>query len=296
MRPRRPVAAKRPASRVERAEPRSRHEPPRPRRRPRPAPPPRPSALARTLGLFDRRWAKLAAVCVVVGTLASGAYAAAVDTSMFALRNLQISGGSAALDAQVREALAPELGVSLLRISGAGVDRIAATLPDVISLRFVRSFPDTLHVSVVPERPVLLLRRGRVGFIVSARGRVMSETRDPAASALPRLYITKAEQVVIGSTLDRADGLLAAAAAAAIPPGLVSGGVRFVTEGGGELTLVTPSGFQIRLGDNGELGLKLAIAQKIAAQVDVPSHPGGYIDVSVPERPVFAAQNSQVPG
>ncbi len=184
---------------------------------------------------------------------------------MFALRSFAIVGGSPALESQVRAALAPELGRSLLAVSGAAVDAVAARLPDVVSLRFARSFPHTLKVIVTPERAVLLVRRGAAGFVVSARGRVMSETRTPLTSPLPRLWVARGTPLSVGERLGRSDGLLAAAAAAALRPGIVAGGVRFVTVAAGLITMLTPSGFQVRLGDVGELRLKLAIAERIVA-------------------------------
>lgn len=213
---------------------------------------------------------------------------------MFALRSLTLVGGSPAVDAQVRSALAPELGESLLRVSGAAVDGVAARLPDVVSLRFVRSFPHTLKVYVTPERAVLLIRRGHEGFVVSARGRVMGRTSDPQASTLPRLWVPKSTPLVVGETLRRSNGLLAAAAAAAANPGAVSGGVRVVTVSDGSVTLATPSGFQIRLGGIGDLGLKLAIAQRIVSYAGASIANDAYVDVSVPQRPVLGSKNPQL--
>jgi hypothetical protein len=54
---------------------------------------------------------------------------------------------------------------------------------------------------------------------------------------------------------------------------------------------VLASGLQLRLGDSGDLKLKLSIAKQL-----LPLTPGAaYVDVSVPERPV-AGYNSQVGG
>jgi cell division protein FtsQ len=234
----------------------------------------------------------MAAIVLAACAVAGGLYAAALDTSMFALHTLDIRGGTPAVDAQVRAALAPEMGESLLRVSGAAVDRAAASLPDVVSLRFVRSFPHTLRVYVTPERPVLLIRRGGAGFVVSARGRVMAESGRPLASALPRMWVPRGTPLGVGETLGRANGLLAAAAAGALGPRTIPGGVRFLTVVAGQITLITPSGFQIRLGDNGQLALKLTIAARIMAYLGANLASDGYVDVSVPERPVVGTQLS----
>ena len=70
------------------------------------------------------------------------------ETSVFAVTDLEIAGGSPRVQAEVRRALAPELGRSLLRVSGGEIDRRAAAVPDVVSLTFDRRFPHTLRVRV----------------------------------------------------------------------------------------------------------------------------------------------------
>ena len=51
------------------------------------------------------------------------------QTSMFALRDVKVAGGSPLLQQQVQEALAPELGRSLVAISAADVERRLAAVP-----------------------------------------------------------------------------------------------------------------------------------------------------------------------
>ena len=58
------------------------------------------------------------------------------------------------------------------------------------------------------------------------------------------------------------------------------------------MTLVLDSGLEVRLGDLGDLRLKLAIAKRILQAVGAGPSTSGYLDVSVPERPVVKAMNS----
>jgi hypothetical protein len=62
-----------------------------------------------------------------------------------------------------------------------------------------------------------------------------------------------------------------------------------------ELTLVLRSGLEVRLGDSGDLRLKLAIARRILRALGTDATTG-YLDVSVPERPVAGAVNPRVGG
>jgi cell division protein FtsQ len=234
------------------------------------------------------------AVGLGLAVLAGGAYAAALETSVFAVRRLVIVGGPPRVQARVRDALAPELGRSLLRVSGNDLNRRAAVIPDVISLRFDRAYPHTLRVRVTAERAVMLLRRVYDTWVVSARGRVMRRIDSPARSSLPRMWVPKGTPVAVGETLGRVDGGLAAAALAPISGGALPGGVRFVRSSAAELTLVMRSGLEVRLGGIGDLRLKLAIAHRILKLAGSNGATGSYIDVSVPERPVLGSTNPQV--
>ncbi len=135
----------------------------------------------------------------------------------------------------------------------------------MISVRVDRAFPHTLRIRIEAERAVLLLRSASESWVVSARGRVMRRIHDPRRSSLPRLWVPKTATVTVGATLTRYDGLLAAAAVAPIARRALPGGVRTVISTPTELTLVLGAGPQIRLGDIGDLRLKLTIAKRILA-------------------------------
>jgi cell division protein FtsQ len=226
--------------------------------------------------------------------LAGGAYALARETSLFAVRAIAVSGGSPHVQAEVRRALRPELGRSLIVISGSEIASLVAPIPDVVSVRFDRAFPHTLHVTVRAEHAVLLIRQRRKSWVVSSRGRVMATVRHPRRSELPRLWLPASVPVNVGERLPLYDGSLAAAAVAPIAPGVFH--VRTVVSSKSALTLVLGSGTQIRLGDLGDLELKLAVARRILRVGTAEGVAAGsaYVDVSVPERPVLGTPNSQV--
>jgi len=214
------------------------------------------------------------------------AYVVARQSSLFALETLDVRGGTPAIRAEVRAALADEVGTSLLRVGDSELARRLAALPDVRSFTFDRSFPHTLRVVVRRERPVLVVRRvpGRDAFLVAASGRVLRLLPHPRLSHLPRLWVRSDVRPTVGGALPPAmlDAARATAAAAAVR---LPAGVRLVRETRAELTLVLASGLEVRLGDAGDLRLKLAIARRVLAALG-PGVTAGYVDVSVPERPV----------
>jgi hypothetical protein len=226
--------------------------------------------------------------------LAIGGYAGARETSIFAVRTIDIRGGNEALRAQVKAALAAEVGRSLMKIDGDSLGRSIAPLPGVRSFAYDRAFPNTLRIVLRPEQPVLVLRTGADAYLVSATGRVIKTLAHPRLSHLPRLYVSRKDlQVKVGEPLPPMVGA-PATALAPLQGAPLPGGVRLV-RGGKELTLVLGGGLEVRLGDRGDLQLKLAIARRILRATAAATTGGGYLDVSVPERPVLSL-NSQVGG
>jgi cell division protein FtsQ len=226
--------------------------------------------------------------------LIGGGYAAALETSIFSVRTIAIVGGTPRVQNELRQALAPELGRSLLRVGSSQIDRRVAAIPDLVGVTYDRQFPHTLRVRVNAERPVLLVRRGADTWLISARARVMQQLRTPKLSSLPRMWVPKGTAITVGTTLRPVDGGLAAAALVPIARHTFPTAVRFVRSSGSELTLVLDSGLEVRLGDIGDLRLKLAIARRILRAVGAGASTSGYLDVSVPERPVVKATNSQL--
>ncbi len=213
-----------------------------------------------------------------------GAYFAARDTSTFAVRTISVSGGTPALRDQVRAALAPLRGRSLLALDGGALERKVDALPAIVSTTYDRSFPHTLRVRVVPEVPVAVLHRGREAWLVSARGRAIKEIKTGTRLGLPRIWVPTSAQVAAGDFLAPDQGGTAAhvlALAAGFP-------ARFTTVSlsHGELTMQLRLGIELRLGEPVDVRLKLAIARR-ALRILPPG--STYLDVAVPQRPVSGA-------
>jgi cell division protein FtsQ len=227
--------------------------------------------------------------------LAVGGYMVARQSSLFALRTLDVRGGTPAVRAEVRAALAGVVGTSLLRVDGGDLADRLAGVPDVLAFRYDRHFPHTLRVTIRRERPVLVLHRQPDSFLVSATGRVLRKLAHPRRSSLPRFWVPKTTRLAVGDDLSADDGAAAAAAVMAVRREPLPQAVRVVTGGRAGLTLHLSSGLELRLGDPGDLRLKLAIARRILGSGAAQGVTAGYLDVSVPERPVLNP-NPQVEG
>jgi cell division protein FtsQ len=222
--------------------------------------------------------------------LAAGLYAAARETSTFAVRTVDVRGGTPAVRAQVERALAPLLGTSLLALDGGRLERRVDALPTVVSSAYDRAFPHTLRVTIVPEQPVAVLHKGRETWLVSARGRVIARIAPHTRFDLARIWVPTAVPVAAGAFLPGDRGGVAARAtalAAGFPARIATVGYAH-----GELTFALRSGLELRLGEPNDLRLKLAVARRALALLPLGT---SYLDVAVPGRPV-AGTNSQLSG
>jgi cell division protein FtsQ len=235
------------------------------------------------------------AVGFAVLAVALGGYAAARETSLFAVQTIEVRGAPAHATRRIEAALAPLAGQSLLELEVGDVDRALAGLPDVQALSLDRSFPRTLVVRVIAERPAAVLRRGSERWLISDQGRVLSEITDEQPPELPRIWVAELASPRDGALLGDEEALRPALALGRI---LVADRafVRRVREArgsGSDVHLVLKSGTEVRLGSIDDLAVKIAVARAVLATV--PGAEGGYVDVSVPERSV-ARLESKVSG
>jgi cell division protein FtsQ len=235
-----------------------------------------------------RPLALAAAVLLLVG-VAVGGYLAARETALLALDRVEVQGATPGVAAEVRERLRPYVGRSLVQFDAREAAAKLSALSEIASARFDRAFPHTLKVRVRLERPVAVLRQGADGWLVSATARVLRRLHPPYPS-LPRIWVPRSADVAVNSTLGGL-GAQGVAALAPLRPLKIGAQVRQVRPSEAGLTLVLASGRELRLGNAGDLRLKLAIARQLLPLTGAAR----YVDVSVPERPV-AGYDPQVEG
>jgi cell division protein FtsQ len=216
------------------------------------------------------------------------AYVVARQTSVFALRAVEVRGAPPALERQVRTALGPLHGQSLLALDPQEIEQRLTELPAVRSASYDRAFPHTLRISVSSERPAAVLRSGSRAWLLSAHAKVLRRLKSPLPN-LPRLWVGPTTKPRVGfvpgdTGLTRAAELVARASRA--EPALAKriGTVRWQE---GRLTFVLRSGTELRLGSAAHLHLKLAVAGRLLSILPLAERREiGYIDLSVPTRPV----------
>ena len=165
------------------------------------------------------------------------AFAIARQSSIFAIRDVQVVGAQPSLERKVREALAPLIGTSLVALDGAEVQRRLQALPQIRSATYDRSFPNTLRSSssrTARRRPA---QRPRPLARLRARRRAQAAAQ-AVPLTLPSIWVSRDTirqgRAALPSTVDTALRGLAAARrsrSALLPE------IRKVRAVAGELTL-----------------------------------------------------------
>ena len=236
-----------------------------------------------------RTFAIVAAVALIFG----GCYGLARETSLFAVREIDVLGASPALAAEVRHELRRIEGRSLVQVDATAVEQRVNGLPAVRASLVDRAFPHTLQLRVVPELPVAVLRRGAESWLVSARGRVIAQVPLRTHRALPRIWLPATTEIEVGAVLTEEGGAFAARSLATFVGSGFPNRIAAVRALDGEIALALRGGLEIRLGPPVDLRLKMAIVHGILPTLALPSAGGPeYLDLAVPERPV-AGRNPQ---
>jgi cell division protein FtsQ len=218
--------------------------------------------------------------------IAAGGYAIARETSIFAIHQVDVTGGSPAVDAQVERALAPLVGRSLVGFNGAELLQRTDALSTVVDVTYDRAFPNTLRVKIVPEHPVAVLRDGAAAWLVSDRGRVIRSVALQRFLALPRIWAAKMA-VRAGDMLPlRIGGVLTRSLAAAGP---LRARIAAASLASGQLVFHLRSGLELVLGAPTDVPLKVAVAARVLLQLPPGTRS---VDVSVPSRPVTSLQSA----
>jgi cell division septal protein FtsQ len=218
---------------------------------------------------------------------AVGLYLLARESSLFAVRAVEVEGAPPALTRKIDAVVAPFRGHSLVGLNGPAIERAVLGIPEVRTVRIDRNFPNTLRIFIGREFPVAILRRGAEAWLIAASNKVVRPFPLGRSTGFPRIWVPASVTVALGEPIDdsgvkTAIELLASLGRAGRELRLAN-----VTASNGDLTLVTSSGIELRFGDVSQTALKLAVVEKILPDLGPP--PAGsvaYLDVSVPSRPV----------
>ena len=216
-------------------------------------------------------------VCAGLGLVGFRLIAA---SGAFDVERIEVQGAGGA-EARVRDAVQASVGgTSLLQTDPAALAAALATLPQVRSASVDRAFPQTVRVTIVPERAVAIAPNGSERVVLAASGRVLGPVT-PGTLGLPLIAAAPGDLPAVGGSVQSAAVLQELRVAAAPRRGLRFTAIGFTADG---LTGRTAQGLDIRLGDDEDLAAKLRVARSVLRRAGAGAD---YIDVSVPGAPVL---------
>ena len=117
-------------------------------------------------------------------------------------RSIEVTGASPGVTRQVERALEGRKGASLVGLDLEAARSDVLALSTVAAVSFDRAFPHTLHVTVVPERPVAVRASG-CSRVRPLRARSCDRPGRPACEAgLARMWVAKDVTLEKGAIVD----------------------------------------------------------------------------------------------
>ncbi|MGH3276987.1 MAG: cell division protein FtsQ/DivIB, partial [Streptosporangiaceae bacterium] len=148
---------------------------------------------------------RAAFLVVLAVAIVAGAAWALLGSSFLVVRHERVSGNRGVPAAQVRAAAGIQLGTPLARLDAAAATRRIERIPQVLSARVGRSWPDTVVISVRMRTPELAVAVGGGFELVDVHGVVvrMSATRPTGMPLLnsPPATLADSEAVRDGATV-----------------------------------------------------------------------------------------------
>lgn len=229
---------------------------------------------------------RLILAALVLGLLVAGAYALARETSIFAVRHIEVTGAPPEVVKDVMREVEPYRGESLVGLDRTELARKLRGLPSVASATYDRAFPNTLEIQIRPEKPIAIIRSAQDAWLVSATGRIIRSVETAARPELPRIWVPSPNDLAPGARVTRGQKLPAIRALANLPDKFPFQ-ILAAREEAGEITLVLSGQREIRLGEASLVSLKLEIATRILRTQKAAGEGGfRYVDVSLPDRVV----------
>jgi len=234
-----------------------------------------------------RRLRVLVAAVALVGGVAI-AYAV-TRSPLLDVDHLAVRGAQHTPVAAVERAAGIHTGAAMAWIDTGRAAHGIEALPYVLRADVVRSWPDTVRITVTERTPVAWVDDAGRHAVVDGSGRVLALVSTPPAG-LPQLAVAVPAGAHPARPLAAAPGAELPAAfrsAAEVAGGLgpyVAPGTKVVTAGPTGVTLQLASGPEVRMGDPDDVLVKVKAAFAVIGALGATTP--HYVDVSVPTNPV----------
>jgi cell division protein FtsQ len=219
------------------------------------------------------------ALVFLIAALLGGGWLWLRDSSLVAVRHVEISGVSGPDSGRIRAALtAAAHTMTTLDLQRSRLQTAVAPYPAVKSIRVTTNFPHGLRIHVFEELPSAILTAGGRRVVISADGTVLR-----GATPKPRLPVLPARALPVGTRVtDRANRQELAVLAAA-PSALAARAAGVLNTAAHGIVVKLRAGPSLYFGTLSSLHEKWIAATAVLA---TPSSQGAaYIDLSDPSRP-----------
>lgn len=183
---------------------------------------------------------------------------------------------------QVMDIADQQVGKSLLLVSDGAIERGLRDIPGVSEAKASKQFPNGLTVSIVAQRPAAMLK-AKDGTLtaVDSQARILNSVSDQSVEGIPVIEVDDATQAVKGRAIKSAVTILDAL------PESLRGQVTSVSAATQDSIATTfANGITVTWGDDSDLKLKMAIADKIMNDPKVIGDKKE-INVSATSRPII---------
>ena len=187
-------------------------------------------------------------------------YAGARQTSVFGLETIEVKGAPREVKRDVRAALAPLEGTSLVALDPGEVERMLAAVPVVKSAHVDRAFPHTLTIGSSRNGRLPSIAPAPTAWLVAESGRVLATLEADRAPALPRIRTTVERDPTVGASLAGDEARPALAVLAAVPRRLPGQVLYAQIDETGVTLVLAETNQEIRLGEPRDVEQKLAAA------------------------------------
>jgi cell division protein FtsQ len=220
---------------------------------------------------------RLLLALLVLAALGYGGWMWLRDSSLAAVRDVEISGSTSSEESKVRQALdAAARDMTTLHVREDALRAAVAQYASVAGLEVEADFPHTLRISVLEHRPVAVLVSGDREIAASGGGLLLQGV--VADGDLP---VIKTGAPLAGDRVSNANTRTALAIAAAAPDELLRRIDRLWTGPRG-MMLALVDGPDVIFGDASDARRKWLAAARVLAD---PGAAGAtYLDVRIPER------------
>lgn len=227
-----------------------------------------------------RRRRRLAGAILVAIALAAAYQLWFRDSSLVAVNEVEVRGATTSKRAIGRAFDAAAREMTTLDVDRHALAVVAGRFPTIETVDAEASFPHKLTITVTERLPVAVAEAGGDSIGVSGDGHLLAGI-DADRSELPTLELNGKPRGALLSEDDAAAAAVLEARPDRFDPKVVE--ASWDGERGG-VVVELASGLQLRFGDAERAGAKWVAAAAVLGDPNLGEP--GYIDVSVPERPV----------